>query len=380
MVARDTLAIEATGRGGIGGELTSFIDWTSVSVRSSMVEPAEVSLELGDDSGWVRLNQAIQLGTEFQVWLNERPRMRGRVEAIDSTSDAVGGTTQRLVIRTKLSDAVYSSAPQKLRLKGASLKQFILACYSSLGYTEADFDFRGDVSRDLMTGARTRGGKTQKDLDLLTEEQAKVGPPETIFATVDKHLRRHGLLHWDGPDGKIIVAAPDDEQDPIYFLQSYKAGNLAQVNNIKSVQRIFDVSAAPTALGMYGKGGSNDFTKVKIGSVLFNPDLRAAGFQRTVVIVDEGLRNLSHAQRRAAFEFSQRNRGLERVMVQTDGLSYREGSTLVPFGPDTVADVVSDPHGGALGAFYVETVELSRSVADGDNTVLSMVRQGTWEL
>lgn len=380
----DTLRIEARGIGGslqgTGEILGSFEDWTSFSMRTSMVEPAEASLELGDDTGWQRLNAMMQLGSEFQVFLGDRPRMRGRVEAIDSTGDAMSSSTQRLVLRTKLSDAIYSSAPQGIRLKGASLKQFILACYSSLGLVEADFDFRGDVTRDLLTGARGKGRKAPLDLDALSKEDAKVNPPETIFGTVDKHLRRHGMLHWDGADGRIVVAAPDDEQDPLYFLQTFREGSSAQLNNIKSLQRGFDVSGSPTTLGIYGKGGGVDFSKVKLGAVLFNPTLQAAGFRRAVVIVDEGLRNLANAQRRASHEFALRNRGLERLVITTDGLSYREGSALIPYAPDTVADVVSDPHGGSLGAFYIETVEMSRTVDEGDNSTLSMVRQGVWAL
>lgn len=380
----DTLRIEARGIGGsidgTGEVLGSFEDWTAFRMRTSMVEPAEASLELGDETGWVRLNSLVKLGSEFQVFLGDRPRMRGRVEMIDAVGDAGSSTTQRIVIRTKLSDAVFSSAPQGIRLRKATLKQFILAVYSSLGLTEADFDFRGDVSRDLMTGAQGKGTKAPLDLDTLTQEDAKVGPPESCFAAVDRHLRRHGLLHWDGPDGKIVVAAPDDQQDPIYFLQTFMSGSSAQLNNIKQLQRAFDVSQAPTTLGMYGKGGSADFSKVKIGAVLFNPDLQDAGFRRTIVLVDEGLRNLQNAQRRAAREFATRNRGLERLVVSVDGLSYREGSQLIPYAPDTVSDVVSDPHGGALGAYYNETVEMSRTPNEGDNTQLIMVRQGVWAL
>ncbi len=376
----DTLTLEATGVGGSNFIDFNFEDWTAMTLRTSMVEPAELSVELGDDTGWQRLNSIVALGAEFQVYLDDRPRFRGRVEAIDSAGDAASSATQRLVIRTKMSDALYSSAPQGLRLKGVSVKQFVLACYSSLGLTEADFNFRGDVGRELWTGRVSKNSRAPLDIDNLTKESAKVGPPETIFAAVDRHLRRHGLLHWDGPDGRIIVAAPDDQQDPIYFLQSYKTGNSRQINNIKSCQRTFDVSEAPTVLGIYGKGGASDFTKTKIGAVVFNPQLKAAGFRRTVLIVDEGLRTTAHAQRRANREFAMRNRGLQRVIVGTDGLSYREGSTIIPYAPDTVCDVVSDAHGGALGAFYCETVQHSRSVDEGDNSQLVLVQQGVWEL
>jgi prophage tail gpP-like protein len=380
----DTLRIEARGRGGSGsgtGDVfANFEDWTGFSLRTSIVEPAELSLELGDDTGWDRLNELIQLGSEFQVYLGDRPRLRGRVECLDSPADAKQGATQRVVIRTKMSDAIYHSAPQGIRLKGVSLKEFVLACYAAVGITEADFDFRGDVSRDLMTGVGSRGGRPPRALEELRQEQAKVQPTESVAAAVDRHLRRHGFLHWDGPDGKIVVAAPDDQQDPIYFLQLYKESNLAQLNNVKTVQRTFDVGQAPTHLGVFGAGGKVDFGKAKIGAVVFNPDLIAAGFQRRVVILDEGLKSRDVATHRANFEFAQRNRGLERLVVGTDGLSYREGSTLIPYAPDTVADAVSALHGGALGAFFVESTQLTRSVSDGDNSTLLMVRQGVWVL
>lgn len=378
----DVLRIESRGAGGSGNGqfLESFEDWTAFTMKTSMVEPAEVSLEMGDDTGWLRLNELLQLGSQFQVFLGSRPCLRGRVEAIDAPSDAAGGTTQRLVVRTRMTDAIYSSAPQGIKLSGVTLKQFILACYSSLGIVEADFDFRADVSRDLITGVSKRGGKPPAALDQLKLEQAKVNPPETIYAAVDRHLRRQGLIHWDGPDGKIIVSAPDDKQDPIYFLQSWRAASLAQTNNIVSVNRAFDVSQSPTVLGMYGKGGNKNFAATKIGAVLFNPELQAAGFHRAVVIVDESLRNLSQAQRRAAHEFATRNRGLEHLTIQVDGLSYRQGSELIPYCPDTVVDVVSDAHGGALGSYYCETVELRRGIADGDTATLQLVRQGVWEL
>lgn len=377
----DALTIEATGRGGNPNRIDfNFEDWTSFRVRTSIVEPAEMSFELGDDTGWDRLNSLVQLGSEFQCFLSDRPRMRGRVEAIDSPSDAKQGTVQRVVIRTKLSDAIYSSVPVGLRLRGTTLKQLIVTAYAGVGLTEADFDFRGDVSRDVMTGKSSRSTRSRVPLQAIKDEEAKAQPSETIFAFVDRHLRRHGFLHWDGPDGKVVVGAPDDQQDPIYFAQLYRESNLAQINNVLSIDRAFDVSGAPTHLGMFGKSGGGDFTRAKIGSVLFNPDLVEAGFNRRVVIIDEGLKTREDARRRANYEFAQRNRGLERIAIVADGLSYREGSELIPWAPDTVCDVVSAAHGGALGAYYIETVELQRSVRGGDTATMTCVRQGVWQL
>lgn len=361
----------------------NFQDWTSLQIKSSMVQPSECSFELGDETGWARISALCGLGALFVVMVDDRPRLTGRVEALSSSLDANQSATQSFVIRTRLSDAAYSTAPQGLHLKRASIKDFVLACYAVVGLKEADFDFRVDVSRDLMTGKTTRGGKTVKsprELAALTEEQAKVNPPETVFAAVDRHLRRHGMLHWDGPDGRIVVGSPDDTQEPIASLRSHKAPN-GQHNNIISITRTQDVSQSPTVLGVFGVGGGKDFARTKVASpLLYNDDLIARGFQRRALIIDEGIKTKGIASSRANREFATRNRSLDRLDVTVDGLSYRDGPALLPWAPDTTIDVVVEGFGGALGKYYVEDVELTRNARDGDLTKLSLVRSGVWVL
>jgi prophage tail gpP-like protein len=357
----------------------NFQDWTSFQIKSSIVAPAEASFELGDDTGWDRVSQLCQLGAQFVVMVDDRARMVGRVEALSSASDARQSTVQSFVIRTKLSDALYSSAPQGIRLKRASIKDFVLACYEGIGLREADFIFDADVSRDLMTGRTSSGSKTAPELEPLTEEQAKVNPPETIYAAVDRHLRRHGLLHWDGPDGRVVVSAPDDQQDAISRLRSLRPPH-GQFNNVVSVDRQQDVSQSPTVLGVFGVGGARDFSKTKVATTLFNADLITRGFRRTVVILDEALKTKRVAGARANREFALRNRGLDRLTVVVDGLSYREGAELLPWSPDTTVDVLIEQLGGALGSYYVEEVDMQRNASASDTTRLTLVRQGVWVL
>lgn len=357
----------------------NFSDWTSFTVRSSIVAPAEASFELGDDSGWGRINTLCELGAQFVVMVDDRPRFAGRVEALSSPSDAQQSTSQSFVLRTLLSDAAYASAPHGVRLKGASIKDFILACYAGIGLTEPSFIFKADVSRDLMTGRSSRGQRTAPALEPMTEEQAKVNPPETIFAAVDRHLRRHGLLHWDGPDGRIVVGAPDDRQDCVAMLRSFRWPN-GQFNNVMRIDRQQDVSQSPTVLGVFGVGGGVNFSKAKVSTTLFNEDLIRRGFRRTVVIVDEAVKTKGLAGARANREFSTRNRSLDRLSVTVDGLAYRDGSELLPWTPDTTVDVIAEQLGGAIGTYYLEEVEMRRSISDGDTTQLSLVRQGCWVL
>lgn len=383
MTALDQLTIGAKGRGGANGEPgrfeMNFKDWTSFTMTSSMVQPAELSLELGDDTGWDRLQDLVQLGAEFGCFIGDRPRMGGRVELVGSSSSAASSTTQQIVVRTKLSDGILASAPQGMRLVRATIKDFVLAAYESIGLKEKDFDFQGNVSRNLMTGVDSRGNRPPPDFEALTVEDAKVQTTENIFGAVDRHLRRHGLLHWDGPDGRIVVAAPDDQQDPIYRLRSRRRPN-AQGNNILEINRDFDVSGAPTQLGMFGKSFGGNFTKAKIGSVVQNLDLVRAGFRRPVIIIDESLRNKSQTLHRARRELSTRSRSLERINIKVDGLQYREGNALLPWTPDTTVDVTAEQVGGALGTYYIESVMMARNPNQGDSTMLQLVKQGAWVL
>ncbi len=377
----DTVQVQAFGVPNAPGQRAdfNFENFTSFQLTNSITGPSEASFEIGDDSGWDRLENLIGLGAQFMIIVNDRVRLTGRVEQIDSPSDAGQSTVQRVVIRTRLSDAMYASAPQGMNLRNVSIRDFILALYESLGLTEFDFDFRGDVSRDLMTGKSTKRGRAPKDLAKLTEDQAKVNPPESIFDAADRHLRRHGMMHWDAPNGKIVVAAPDDTQQPISTLRSFR-GREAQYNNVMSVNRTQDVSGSPTVLGMFGRGGKSGFSKRAISSVLINQRLIDRGFQRTVVISDESIRTRELANRRAAREFATRNRGLDRVSITVDGLSYRESSELLPWTPDTTHDLILETHGGFLGRYFLEHVQMSRNASDADRSQLTLVPAGVWVL
>jgi len=357
----------------------NFSDFTSFVITNSITGPAEARFELGDDSGYPRLQELCGLGAQFVVMVNDRPRITGRVEATSSPCDADKGTVQSFVVRTRMSDAVISSAPQGIRLKNASIKDFVLACYEGIGLTESDFDFQVDVSRDLMTGKDSRGQRPARSLEPLKEESAKVNPPESTYSAVDRHLRRHGMLHWDGPDGRIIVGSPDDQQEPLGALCCYRPP-YTQANNLLSIERVQDVSQAPTILGVFGISAGKDFSKTRLWAQLQNDDLIRRGFRRAVVINDEALRTIPLTESRARRELATRNRGLDRIIVTVDGLSYNEGVELFPWAPDTVFDVTASHLGGSIGNYYVEDVELRRSADAGDVSQIVLVKQGVWVL
>ena len=57
--------------------------------------PSESSFETGDDGTWDSLGNVFEPGVKFQVYVDELPRMRGRVEMNDVPLDVAAGAVVR---------------------------------------------------------------------------------------------------------------------------------------------------------------------------------------------------------------------------------------------------------------------------------------------
>lgn len=373
----DQLEVEAFSSEG-ERRIGTFDLFTSFRCRLSVLDPSEASFEMGDQETYDQLNDFVGLGALFKVRLNRRPLLTGRVVTAQTPNDAMRGTEMQWVLRTLLADARFTSADPKIRVEDRSLKDVIVSAFQRLGLSEADFLFRGDVARDLLTGKPAKGGATPKDIDSLKVDQAKVRPPETIWEFCERHVRRHGLMIWDSPDGKIVVAAPDDQQEPLYHLRMLRPPE-SQYNNLLSANRIRDVSEAASRLSVFGAGSQD--SKGRVRYILDDPLVQSFGFDRQVIILDEGVKTKERAERRARQERAMRARRIDAWQLTVQGLSYSDGDVQgVPFAIDTMVDVVVTTTGGAVGSYHVDTVELVRDAAAADTCVLTCVAPGVWAL
>lgn len=375
----DLVKIELVKSSGIRGELNNF---TSFKLTNDITCPTEAAFEIGDDGTWDKISDFVLPGTQYRVHVNGRLRMTGRVELDDIPLDPASGATVRFTVRTKLADANFASADPRAKVTKTSVKDFILRLYDPLGYKESDFVFDPATARDLMTGvaSNNKGSPVKIDLEDLKLDQAKPNPPETIFGAADRHLRRHGLMHWDSPDGKIVVSAPNDSQDPIYHFAMFRQGKSRYLNNVMRAQRTLDYSTIPGVIGVYGVGGQFGFSKARVSALAEDKDVQAAGFYRPVMIVAEGIKLKGVAERAAARELSARSKGKDAWDLLVDGLSFWDGSRTIPFGIDTVAEVITDVAGGPLGAYYVYRCILTRDAQNGDTAQLSLLRRGIWKI
>lgn len=364
----------------VESELGTFDRFNSIEITNEIGAPSQCVMDVGDETTYSELAGIVGHGRVFRVYLNDRLRMTGRVYIPNTTGNAQSGSTTQITIRGVMADAYFASADPKVRVQQTTIKEFLLKLYAPLGLVERDFVFRADVERDLMTGRGTRGQAPPADLRRMTAKEAKVNPPETIREAADKHLKRYGLMHWETPDGKVYVGAPDDQQLPLYRF-ACKRGDRSTANNLLEWQRIADWSDVPSEVNVHGTLVGEDFTnhkRVKAGAAW--ADVQAAGFHRPVLIMDDGSRSASIAEQRARRERANRSKRKDCYELTVDGWSYWDGASAIPYGINTTCDVDIDAVGSPAGLYYIHRVTCVGTPNDGATTSLSIVAPGIFEV
>jgi prophage tail gpP-like protein len=249
-----------------------------------------------------------------------------------------------------------------------------------LGFTESDFVLSPYLSRDLITGldSRGRGAPGRTDLEPIKVDQAKVQNSESIYDAADRHLRRHSLIHWDSPDGKIVVGSPNDTQEPSYFFRYRRTGD-THLNNVLSATRGQDLSGIPSTVVVHGRGGKPGRTKQPITGFAKDDDVYR-NFHRPVIIVADGIRQQALAEAAARRELSARSKNKDIFSIETDGLSFWNGYRNVDFAIDTVCSIDSDVVGLSGEPYFIPRVTLRRDANGGDTTSITALKKGVWIL
>lgn len=414
---RDLVSIQSVSGGGAAFTVDRC---TQYEIGTDLLSPSYARFELGDGKTWSDARGALQIGNRFSVAINNKPRVTGRLLTRNLSVSCGGGATVALVIKTRLADAAFDAVDPKIGVRNTTLHDVILSAFKRAGLSEADFIFEANTARDLMTGRSSGKGdpvaglryqlaKAQHDpdssinavtisnlqdaisdaesrpvdpaLSSLREDEARPHPPETVYAFVDRHLARFGLMIWDAADGRIVIGKPDDSQRPDYVMTALR-GPPSKSNNILTATKTEDFEQVPAELWVYGTGGGRDQSKARVRALLLEPTLYGVTpkLSRSAVIIDESLRTPEIAYARARREMMRRSLQKDCWKISTDGLSYWTGSQAIPYGVDTVSDVQIDVAGAAQGPYLNFQVCFSGNAEAGHTTELTCVGKGVWVL
>jgi len=349
---------------------------TNYELTTDLTAPSEARFELGDNGTWAAIKDALAIGRRFRVALNGRSLLCGRMLMRGMPVNANAGATVQCTVRTMLADAAFTSCDQ-FNVKGATLKTLVLKAYQSIGATELDFNFNADVDRDLITGKGKNTGATV-NLSTITEQDARVQPPETVFSFVDRHLRRFNLMHRDGHDGRIVVFSPNDKQSASYLLQMRR--DAPRGNNITDARRTEDYEQVPGEIFVYGQGGGRDYTRARVSASVTDPTLLAAVpvLRRRTMVIDESVTTQALAQARAKREMAMRSLQRDSWDITTASWCHYYSTRYFPYAVDTVADLYVDVLGGVSAPYYIWRVTYSGSPQDAHTARLTMAAKGVF--
>ncbi len=396
---------------------------TQYEIALSLRQPSMARFELGDESTWGPLREVIKIGGRFQVCVNGYPRITGRCLTRNMPMTVQGGVTVQLMIRTILADAAFSAVSPQIQVKNLSLKALVLKAFERFGLTEANFVFRGDLARDVITGRKSgqpsaaasirarleklngdTSGRSSKeltkertlletqlqgaegrpvapDLAAIQVQQANPQPGESIYQFVDRHLIRYGMMIWDAPDGSLVVGTPDDSQSPLYVLSAQK-GSTSAANNLEGATKTEDFENVPTHLWVYGRdaGGKSYASQGSIKAHQSDPILASVDppLDRIQFMVDAGITNQAMAEARARREMLSRSISKDNWSLQMDGLSYWSGQEQIPYSIDAVADLRVDVSDRADGPYLIHELTMTGSAEGGHTTKATACARGIW--
>jgi prophage tail gpP-like protein len=374
---RDRVTIVSHINAGISVEIA---DCTQYEITTDLMQPSVARFELGDNSTYADLRDALKIGNRFFVAINGNKRITGRLLTRNLPVSPEAGATVQVTIRTNLADAAFTSVNPKIGISNADLKTVILKAFERMGLTEKDFIFRADVARNLLTG-QGKKSPPPPDMKAMTEDEARPHPPETVFQFVDRHLSRFHLMMWDAADGRIVIGQPDDGQTPSYPLRC-KRYDKPWLNNILRAAKSEDYEDVPETIQVYGATIDLEESLLKIQAKRIEGLLQVVKprLDRQVVITDQSLTTQAQAEARARREMLKRSLSKDSWAIDVDGFAYRRDGRVVPYGIDTIADVDIDVQGEASGPYLAWQCTMRGDASSGHVTSLVAVGRGIWQL
>lgn len=355
-----------------------------LEVVSTIMGPAEATFELGDETALASL-PALQHGMPAIVSVNGHPCIKGRLMSREPSGDTSSGVSVELALETIIGCAQTVSSDPDVSFSTTTLRAFLTALYGRVTGVPSLFSWwpvkivtNYSLERDLLTGRPTKGGKIDPSIEMVLGESVKVQPPEAIYETAAKNLRRFGVGHWDTPDGNIFVGKPDETQAPIgrFVL---KRGPAAVANNVIRVRRSEDWRGVPSVVRTHGIQGAPEVNWAPIVGEASYADVTAQAGYRPVIVKGSIIgENLAQAKGQAKRELAVRSKRKDALELEVDGWAWWDGSALIPYAPNTMWDVDLDVLGGVQGSYLCLSVSRRLDPRGGPTTTLQLTARGTF--
>lgn len=352
--------------------------------------------------------QALVTGARVEVVIDDNVQSIGYVDDIRIHGNRHAGSVIRVTGRDWMSPAVDSHVdPQTRFSEGMTLDQLLQAVFAPFGMQVLETS--NLANRNAMTGGNfgTPTSKKGKPLKSYVLHQIKPYPQEGAFAFASRVAQRFGLWLRPAVDGKTIVCAvPDFNQPAQYELRLKTDGT--QRNNVIEWDTTFSRADQPSILFASGFGGGGDFAHTTLRGAIINPlvvlpnpdivgqlmatypglvgtvppmpalisaaqSLMVEPFARPLYLYDSESKDPAQLRTYLQRELSLRMRKALTCKYTVEG--HKIGGQ--PIAVDTMADV-NDDISGIQGPMWIMNRRFSKSSReDGTKTTVELIRPGT---
>lgn len=367
----------------VGGVQFDF--FTQYSCGSSMFEadsPFDFTAPvMGDDE--FRAN-TIDIGQVVEVYVRvpaQRPQAilqyTGITKSVDYQVDRNGGAVVTVSGRNHLAPIVDCDVMPGFSVENVTFADVIRKALvdpapgHTFGfYKQSQIIISNDANRAICTGKVAAGkpppsADAPPELETLKVDQAKPHAGETIFAYLQRHAIRMGLMIWGTADGQVVFGRPNYNQNPMYEI-SCRRGPRGLNNNAIKFGRKRSIDHRATEIHVYGHSKGGDQMRSPIHAVVYDNDLRSRGLYRPTTLHDNNARTQAQAEQKARYEMTKQLQSADAINATVDGHS-QDGAV---WATDTIVSVSCDDLGMVTEPRHIVARTFTRSREHGTETHL----------
>lgn len=370
-----------------GRQFDFFTNYTCGSSLFEADSPFEFSAPIIGDSELREVNgNNLDVGKVVEIYVRvptNRPKAVlqyiGIIKTIDFHATREGGGSLHVSGRSHLAPIVDSDVMPVFSIENVTFADVIRRTLidpppgGSFGFFAAhQITIDNDANRALLTGNVASGKAISQnappELETLKIDQAKPHAGETIFAYLQRHATRMGLMIWGTADGRVVFGRPNYNQQPLYDL-NLRRGNRGLDNTAKSFSRKRSIEHRASEIHVYGHSKGGDQMRSPIHAVVYDDELRRRGIYRPRTVHDNCARTQTQAEQRAKLELSRQLQSADVVNATVEG----HGSNGSVWATDTCVSVSCDDMGMVDEHRYVVARTFTRSRERGTETHLHVM-------
>lgn len=211
------------------------------------------------------------------------------------------------------------------------------------------------------------------DVEQIRLRDAKPRPGESVWAFIERHARRFGLMLWADPDGRIVVSSPNYRSPVRGFLRRTRGQNSdGDPNNILAGGVRFNGADRYGEVRVYGRARGRDVARSPIYATASDPNVP---FTRLHVMHEASLRDQDEADRLAQRTLAHGAARTRSFDYTVHGHAFHTREAPYYYAPDTVLHVYDDV-AGIDEDLYVVRRTFAGSQETGTTTRLILCPKG----